>query len=497
VITGPGGSSAAALHRLNRIKASKHSTRTVHVQSSDDNLSLAKTNPFTLAKSIDAVCGTGAVDEIQHLKSGGIFITCKNIQSVKLLLKTTYLLLTNNNKIPIKVTIALTNQTVSGKIFAPEVSNESLDFLLSMLQPSGVVSIRKLLNDPAKTHVPLYILTFLGSTLPSHVTMSYSRYRVDPFIPSPMRCYKCCRWGHASYTCRSPAVCSQCGSKDHSKSTCRSLILSCASCKGNHQSFSRECPRFQQESDICHLKTRENISYPEARRQVLSKTSTTTNPASPTSLIASNHPPARSLISSNLSHHSIPISLPNNSLDLNQAEFPSLPRVPSRIAQHNPLSATPSLSHPTTASVSHNMEDIDSVIQDSVWITAAQRAGRQKQKSATLPSSQLSLIEDDSQHLQDPRQSTPSPIQDQQSAFYSRPAPSQTEPSPSSGSSLFQSLKQYFITLLPILIKLVLSHNQSSKIECLLELGSVLQIDSTVISLLTDLGFSSISSSQA
>jgi hypothetical protein len=143
------------------------------------------------------------------------------------------------------------------------------------------------------------------------------------------------------------------------------------------------------------------------------------------------------------------------------------------------------------------MEDIDSVIQDSVWITAAQRAGRQKQKSATLPSSQLSLIEDDSQHLQDPRQSTPSPIQDQQSAFYSRPAPSQTEPSPSSGSSLFQSLKQYFITLLPILIKLVLSHNQSSKIECLLELGSVLQIDSTVISLLTDLGFSSISSSQA
>lgn len=92
-------------------------TRVVHVQGSSPNTNIAKTNPFKIAKCIDQICGE--VQEVQHLKSGGLYITCKNIDQVKILLSATSFTISSEISIPIKVAIALSNQTVSGKIYAP------------------------------------------------------------------------------------------------------------------------------------------------------------------------------------------------------------------------------------------------------------------------------------------------------------------------------------------------------------------------------------------
>ena len=69
----------------------------------------------------------------------------------------------SNLEIPITTTIAWNRELTFGKIYAPEFLEEDLEDILLHLKESGVVSVRKILSDPTKHHVPSFVLTFLGN----------------------------------------------------------------------------------------------------------------------------------------------------------------------------------------------------------------------------------------------------------------------------------------------------------------------------------------------
>ncbi|XP_023210492.1 uncharacterized protein LOC111613378 [Centruroides sculpturatus] len=95
----------------------------------------------------------------------------------------------------------------------------------------------------------------------------YLRCPVRPYIPNPLRCFKCQRFGHSQTSCRGKSLCAQCGIEGHDSTECKSTPH-CVNCKDAHPSYSRKCPAWQREKEIQRVKTVKNVSYPEARRMV-------------------------------------------------------------------------------------------------------------------------------------------------------------------------------------------------------------------------------------
>jgi hypothetical protein len=425
-----------------------------------------------MAKSLDTLCGT--VADVVPLRSGGILVTCIRQAQVKTLLAASSMNLANNNSINIKTSIALANQTVMGKIYAPELQDETLDSLLEFLQPSGVVAIRKLFGDPSKQHVPLYVITFLSRARPPFLKIGYSKYKVDPFVPSPIRCYKCCRWGHSSYSCRSASVCSQCGSKGHMRDNCSAEVAVCPNCKGAHGAFAKVCPVFRQEMDICHVKANQNISFQEARQIVNNSLHINSSSVSVTSPAANNK-----------AHPSASACIPNS---LSQAEFPSLPS-----PRHRPSTVD-------IEAIPMSEQSLDE--PESAWITPGQRSVRRKHpfRNTQSPQNPLSPNSSSNQSQLNPELLSLPPISpisaSTQRSLNHNSSLHNTSSCQTNMSSLLPSIKQVIITFLPIIIKLLLSSSLSTKVECFHELGSILQIDSTINSLLSEFGYSSMTNSQ-
>ena len=93
------------------------------------------------------------------------------------------------------------------------------------------------------------------------------------YVPPPMRCFRCQKFGHTSLRCSEEQVC-VCGKPLHEGRPCEEPI-SCVNCKGSHSARSRNCPIYKQEAAIQDLKTKEKISYIEAKKKVII---TTPNP---------------------------------------------------------------------------------------------------------------------------------------------------------------------------------------------------------------------------
>ena len=114
----------------------------------------------------------------------------------------------------------------------------------------------------------LVVLTFNSTSLPEKLNIGWLRKDVRVFIPNPLRCFKCHRFGHGSSTCRQSARCQRCGENPHDGSEC-SAPTRCLSCgSSDHLVSSSQCPVWKEEKAVCELKAKSGLSYPEARRQV-------------------------------------------------------------------------------------------------------------------------------------------------------------------------------------------------------------------------------------
>lgn len=485
--------------------------RKVYVQCGDSALPLSRINPILLAKCIDSICGK--VASVQHLRSGGLYITCNTEDQVKTLIATKTFCISPDRVIPVSSCIALNTQSVTGKIYAPEFQEEPLPTLLDMLRPNGVVAIRRLFRDPKKSHIPLFVLTFLGTSRPSSMTVGYSKIAVDPYIPSPLRCYKCCRWGHSSTYCRGAVHCSRCGQKDHNGLSCENTPC-CVNCGGAHESLSKDCPVYRREMDICHHSVTHNTTFPAARKYFDAQT-TPSNPHHLSLTAAPGHQPPT--LSSPPPHSTNPP--PNTSTSPPHTSPPPHTTTPPPLFSHSnfpPLSHPPSLQASTPPPLSHSLPT-----PASPWLTQGQRSpagagsvsGPYTDPFADEPflPSQLPplTLTAPSPTPPDPYSTTLPPLSVPDSSPHATTHSATAHlPShhPSTHTTLSASLgtqpgtpptlPHWLLTLLPLLLRLFFASSLSARIECLLELGSHLHIESLMSSLLSDLGYSSFSSTQ-
>jgi len=129
-------------------------------------------------------------------------------------------------------------------------------------------------GDRRKTNT--FIVTFNIPSAPKFLKIGYIRVPVTTYIPNPLRCFKCQRFGHGSRTCKNDTRCANCGQVGHNSGDCHEQ-LKCCNCAGTHSASSKECPKWVLEKKVQQIKAERSISFADAR-----KIATSENRAAPT-----------------------------------------------------------------------------------------------------------------------------------------------------------------------------------------------------------------------
>ncbi|XP_055589310.1 uncharacterized protein LOC129741598 [Uranotaenia lowii] len=165
-----------------------------------------------------------------------------------------------------------------GVVFEPDTKDWDDSDLLKELSHEGVTEIKRITSKDKKTgaikNTPLLILTFKGTKRPKHIHFGMLRINVRTYYPSVLQCRSCAVYGHTRKHCSSEAVCFNCSQK-HSldKDTDCPNPAYCYHCEGAHSPISKSCPVFRKEEAVVRVKIDKNVTYREAREEVLRTTS--------------------------------------------------------------------------------------------------------------------------------------------------------------------------------------------------------------------------------
>ncbi|GFO25487.1 nucleic-acid-binding protein from mobile element jockey [Plakobranchus ocellatus] len=97
----------------------------------------------------------------------------------------------------------------------------------------------KVRRDENDIQTDTAVMTFDSPKLPSRIRAGCLALDFRPYVPLPMRCYRCQRSSHGKDRCKKPAaVCVRCGKGGHVERDC-SADLHCANCRGDHAANSK------------------------------------------------------------------------------------------------------------------------------------------------------------------------------------------------------------------------------------------------------------------
>ncbi|GBL97223.1 hypothetical protein AVEN_84930-1 [Araneus ventricosus] len=250
------------------------------VTEADENF--GNVSPFLVEKAITG--SIGIVASTTLMRSGDLLVEVASRKQAQQILK-----LNSLSSIPVSVKPHLTLNTSKGVITCGRLFNLSNEEITQELTGQGVKDVRRINIRRDSELVPTkhFILTFNTPRLPEYIKAGYVRCSVRPYIPNPLRCFKCQRFGHSKTNCRGTLTCARCAVAGHESTGC-TAAEKCANCQGKHTSFSRACPKWELEKEIVTLKFKNNISFPEARRLV--KARTPIEGQSYASVVDKNHP---------------------------------------------------------------------------------------------------------------------------------------------------------------------------------------------------------------
>ena len=213
----------------------------------------------------------GSYEFCKPLRNGNLMVKCNNVSQIKTLVNLTEIFDAAGNKISI-ITSVMAPPGAKGIIRNVPITlceNE----ILEILKPQKVKYVKRFQLKPKdyeKTNEmqssTTVLLHFTCSDLPEKVVIGYMSFKTQIYIPKPLRCFKCNRFGHVASKCKNKDRCSRCGG-EHTWKTCENN-QKCVNCGGNHSAASKICPKYAKEAEIIKIKVTNKISYAEACKQV-------------------------------------------------------------------------------------------------------------------------------------------------------------------------------------------------------------------------------------
>ncbi|GFY74794.1 uncharacterized protein TNIN_391771 [Trichonephila inaurata madagascariensis] len=184
----------------------------------------------------------GFVKSIKKLLSGDLLIeTATQAQSINLLQ------CTNLSNISITATPHKTLNSSKGVIYCPDLIPLPDSEIEEELASQGVEAVKRItsIKDGKTVTSPLFILTFSKHTLSENILIGYINIKIRPYIPNPLRCFRCQNYGHGTASCHGVATSNKCSSMEHE--ACTTERRKRANCKGEHATYSKICTKWQQE----------------------------------------------------------------------------------------------------------------------------------------------------------------------------------------------------------------------------------------------------------
>lgn len=178
------------------------------------------------------------------------------------------------NVCSIKVSRVESMNKCQGVIFDRGLLTVTIDDLMTELKDAKVSRIERIesIKDGKKSPNGMHVITFDTRNLPDTVFAFFIRHNVRTYYPNPLRCAKCCMYGHTRNWCKETIeYCRDCAKPRHEGEACTEKW--CRNCPngGNppHGSLARECPVRKMEVDIAHLKVDNRLSYGMAKKMYL------------------------------------------------------------------------------------------------------------------------------------------------------------------------------------------------------------------------------------
>ena len=139
-----------------------------------------------------------------------------------------------------KVTEHKSLNTSKGIIRNPILKAETEENILEYLKPQGVTHVKRftIRKNHKIVNTNTLLLTFNSIETPKTLKIFYQIIPVEVYVPNPLRCFNCQRFGHHESNCPADvgSVCERCGTgnHDHLTSQCQNqsvLIVAKITCQ--------------------------------------------------------------------------------------------------------------------------------------------------------------------------------------------------------------------------------------------------------------------------
>ncbi|GBN52948.1 hypothetical protein AVEN_205655-1 [Araneus ventricosus] len=182
---------------------------------SSSNETFHSVSPFLVEKAI--ISNIGEVKCTKKLRSGDLLVEVQSRkQSLQIVKVQTF------SNIPATVSPHATLNSSKGVITCGELLNVPTEEILKELQGQGVSHVRRISirRDGQLQNTKHLILTFDSAKLPENIKAGYMRLSVRTYIPNPLRCFQCQRFGHSKTSCRGTLTCARCAEVGHESTNC-------------------------------------------------------------------------------------------------------------------------------------------------------------------------------------------------------------------------------------------------------------------------------------
>ena len=204
---------------------------------------------------------------------GGIEVRLDKDQDIRRLLEAKEISYRDRNRgfisIPVTVEPHPRKNSVRGVMTCAELGGIPDEEIADCLADQGVTEVKRIKKkvDGVLTDTNAFILTFSSAVRPEKIKVGFLKVSVRDYIPDPLRCFKCQRFGHVTDKCENQQRCAKCSSADgHDSRSCTSTQAKCTNCRGEHGAWDRKCPTFLREKEIQSIKVKGNLTYREARQ---------------------------------------------------------------------------------------------------------------------------------------------------------------------------------------------------------------------------------------
>ena len=164
-----------------------------------ESLKAVKTLATVIARSIAGNAGT--VKSVRNTRVGTLLVEVEKRQQC-----TNLLFMEHLGKLEVKISPHMCLNSSKGVIKWRDLVGTPVEEIAEELSESGVTEVCQI----GSKETGIYVLTCDMPTPPQHVKCAYIRLPVEEYVPNPMRCFKCQKYGHTMNKCNSQALCARC-----------------------------------------------------------------------------------------------------------------------------------------------------------------------------------------------------------------------------------------------------------------------------------------------